>query len=86
MPTQQPFDVWPNMANALEPDLKWIVDHQSTIVEMIGARKMVKTRPVKFWPDGRVRVEFVGTFASTAVAKAYLLNKMHKIKPMESGT
>ena len=80
-----PINIWPNMTNALEPHLKWLVENQARIVEVWPAKPMPKTRPIKFWPDGRVRVEFVGTFQSAAHAYAVCLAKVANCSPIEKG-
>ena len=68
----KPFNVWPNMAIALEPDLRWLVERHEQIVNAAGARKMTKARPILVWPvDGKVRIEFVKTYESAASARAY---------------
>lgn len=66
-----PFLIWPNMATALHPDLRWIVEHRADIEKAwpIGGGKPGVVRPVKVWPDGRVRVEFVHTWPSFAAAR-----------------
>ena len=51
------------------PDLRWLVENQAAIVKAAGARRMDKVRPIKVWADGRIRIEFVGTFSSAAEAR-----------------
>lgn len=65
-------NVWPNTAVDC-PDLAWLLSHHEEIVRnKPGTRQMPKTRPIKVWPDGRVRIEFVGTYATAAFARQCL--------------
>lgn len=64
-----PFLIWPNMAVACEPDLRWLVENHAAIVAAWRARPMRVPRPIKVWPNGRVRIEFCGTWGSFAQAR-----------------
>lgn len=67
------YNIWPN-TKIEDTDLQWLVDNQRKIINnKEGARGMpAKNRPIKLWADGRVRVEFVGTYKSTSEARKYL--------------
>lgn len=67
-----PVNVWPNMAFLCHTDLAWLIHNQANIVRARRARHMEKVRPIKAWPNGRVRVEFVGTWPSAPAARAEL--------------
>lgn len=64
-----PFNVWSNMVGALHPDLAWLVANQAEIVKVWPARAMPKERPVKVWPNGFVRIEFVHTWPNFGEAR-----------------
>ncbi len=70
--------IWPNMALHCEPHLRWLVEHQDDIVRAFSARRMTKPRPVKVWPDGRVRIEFVKTFPSSLVASEICAERIYR--------
>jgi len=76
--SNHPFNVWPNMAVALNEDLRWLVENQAAIVKAHGARPMPKARPVKVWPDGKVRIEWVETFESAAAAREHWEGMLRK--------
>lgn len=71
-----PFNVWKTMRAALHPDLRWLIDNQTYILAAWPARSMPKERPIKVWPDGRVRIEFVHTWDSFAEARAECTKRM----------
>lgn len=64
-----PMNIWPSMRLHLNSDLRWLVENQSLIVKAAKARPMPVVRPIKAWPDGRIRIEFVGTFPSASAAR-----------------
>lgn len=61
-----PFNLWPSMAVALTDDLRWLVLHHERAVR----NRRPSGRPIKMWPNGRVRIEFFGTFQNAAAARA----------------
>lgn len=69
----QPWNVWKSEA-VTDPDLRWLLNNQREIVNnKEGARKMKEfDRPLKMWHDGRVRVEFIGTYKSASEAREFL--------------
>jgi hypothetical protein len=64
-----PRNIWPSYTTT-DADLRWLIDNQATIVKAWPARAMHTVRPVKLWEDGRVRIEWCGTFPSASEARA----------------
>lgn len=71
--------LWPSMAFLLATDLAWIVTHAAAI-RRAGNHGHLKA-PVLAWPDGRVRIEFVGTYTSAAECRCC----WEKVLPVLSG-
>ena len=67
-----PIAVWATNNDHLHPDVQWLVRHQDEIVRASGGRPLPagKTRPILLLPNGGVRVEFVGTWATPGEARA----------------
>ena len=63
-----PINIWSNN-KVDDEDLRWLLDNQAAIIKVHPARPMPKERPIKLWTDGRVRIEFVGTFTSAKIAR-----------------
>lgn len=59
-------NLWPGRPIG-DDDLDWLVANLSTISVAWGINPT--GRPLKVFPDGRVRIDFVGTFASAKVAR-----------------
>jgi len=76
-----PINVWPNMAFFCHADLAWLVRNQANIVKARRVRPMEKTRPIKAWPNGRVRIEFVGNWPSAAAARQELEPLLSSLPP-----
>lgn len=65
----RPFQIWPNMAPACTEDVRFLLNHHEDWVHQCKNSRRPKGRPLKMWPDGRVRIEFGGNFKSAAAAR-----------------
>jgi hypothetical protein len=74
-----PINVWQNHTTS-DADLRWLLDNQPEIVKAWPARSMPRTRPLKVWHDGRVRIEWCGTFPSAKAAREEAERRMQKAK------
>lgn len=60
-----PFNIWPSMAPALSEDAAYlVVNHERAVT----GRKP-SGRPVIVWPNGKCRIEFMGTYDSIHLAR-----------------
>ena len=75
-----PINVWSSMRAALHPDLRWLIDNQQAICEVWPAGKPWRIeRPIKVWPDGRVRIEFVHTWPSFGTARRECEDRLGRV-------